>query len=98
MKARVRTRKQLGNELKVAARDWDSPESRVWKAQELLGDGTWAWSDNPTTDVDPQSIADAWFAEESKWKRGVVVSLFFLKSFVIDLPRIRPLRPIKIKD
>ena len=93
MNPRLRTRKQLGNELQEAARDLYSPVSRVRKARELLGDGTWAWSEYPMIDVDAQSIADAWFAEESKWKRTVIIT-----PFGITLPWTRPLRPIKIKD
>lgn len=95
MKPRLRTRKQLLNELENAARDPASPGPRVQLAEKLIGDATWAQSDYPTPDVDPQLIADAWFAEESKLTR---VNIMLLSTFVINLPRIRRLRPIQIKD
>lgn len=95
MKTRYLTRKQFATELARAAHPENPyfPASRVATARELLGDGMWAQSHYYTPEIDPQSLADAWTAAESRWTQNVVA----MGPLILKIPR-KPPRPIRITN
>lgn len=95
MKPRSLSRQELANELKRAGRlenPYSPNPAQLRAARHLLGDGKWAEPHYYTPEIDPQGIADAWVAAESKLQRVMIIG-----PFVFKLPR-RQSRPIQITD